>query len=79
MRKSLAHIIGVKVSDINSDNKIATASVIANSLNKRPTTSVMNSNGISTAIKEKVSDTSVNPIWDAPLSADCSGDSPFSR
>ena len=35
-----------------------TASVMANSRNSRPTTSVMKSSGISTAISEKVSEIS---------------------
>ncbi|MNQ69143.1 hypothetical protein D3C85_837240 [compost metagenome] len=56
-----------------------TASVIANSRNKRPTTSVMNSSGISTAISEKVSEISVKPICEAPFNAACMGVSPSSR
>ena len=39
----------------------------------------MNSNGISTAISDTVSDTIVNPICPAPLSAASRGDSPASR
>ncbi len=45
------------------------ASVIANSRNSRPTTSCMNSRGMSTAINEMVSETMVNPISPAPFSA----------
>ena len=48
---------------------MVTASVTANSRNSRPTTSPMNSNGISTAISETVNDMMVKPICSAPLSA----------
>ncbi len=41
---------------------MATASVTANSRNSRPTTSPINSSGISTAISEKVSEMMVKPI-----------------
>ncbi|MNQ04813.1 hypothetical protein D3C85_175370 [compost metagenome] len=58
---------------------MATASVMANSRNSRPTTSAMNSNGISTAISEKVSEIRVKPICFAPLSAASSGVAPSSR
>ncbi len=58
---------------------MATARVMANSRNSRPTTSCMNSSGISTAISEKVSEISVKPICLAPLSAAFSGVSPSSR
>jgi len=52
--------------------------VIANSRNRRPTISPMNSNGISTAINETVSDTIVKPICWEPFSAASSGASPSS-
>jgi len=74
-----APIIGVSVSDTTSEIRMATASVTANSWNRRPTTSPMNSSGISTAISDTVSDTRVKPISAAPLSAACIGDSPISR
>src|SRR3546814_2149803 len=61
--------MGVSVSEMASDIKMATASVMANSRKSRPITSLMNSSGISTAISDKVSDTRVKPIWAAPLSA----------
>ena len=57
---------------------MVTASVTANSRNRRPTTSCMNSSGISTAISETVSEMMVKPIWPAPFSAASSGDSPCS-
>ena len=46
---------------------MVTASVMANSRNRRPTTSPMNSSGISTAISEIVSDTMVKPICSTTL------------
>ena len=61
-RSSRALIIGVSVSDTTSEIRIDTASVMANSRNSRPTTSAMKSSGMSTAISEIVSETSVNPI-----------------
>ena len=77
-RSSRAHIIGVSVSETTAEIRIVTASVMANSRNRRPTTSPMNSSGISTAISEKVSEMMVKPICSAPLSAASSGDSPCS-
>ncbi|MCY1411840.1 hypothetical protein D9M71_272350 [compost metagenome] len=74
-----AHIIGVRVRDTTSEIRMATARVMANSRNSRPTTSAMNSSGISTAISEKVREIRVKPICFAPLSAALSGVSPSSR
>ncbi len=54
------------------------ASEIANSRNSRPTTSPMNSSGISTAISDTVSEMMVKPIWVAPFSAAAIGASPSS-
>ncbi|MNW09745.1 hypothetical protein D3C71_2068190 [compost metagenome] len=54
------------------------ARVMANSRNKRPTTSPMNNNGISTAISDTVNEMMVKPIWRAPLSAASNGGSPSS-
>ena len=51
---------------------------MANSWNSLPTTSPMNSSGISTATSDTVSETRVKPIWRAPLSAASSGPSPSS-
>ncbi|MNY61916.1 hypothetical protein D3C86_1986610 [compost metagenome] len=75
---SRAHIIGVRVRDTTSEIRMATARVIANSRNRRPTTSAMNSNGINTAISDRVRDTRVKPICLAPLSAAFIGLSPSS-
>ena len=54
------------------------ASVTANSRNNRPTTSPMNSRGMSTAISDTVSEMMVKPISVAPFSAACIGGSPSS-
>ena len=77
-RRSLAHIIGTRVSDTTAEIRIVTASVMANSRNSRPTTSRMNRSGISTAISETVSEMMVKPICSEPFSAACSGGSPSS-
>ena len=77
-RRSFAHIIGVSVSDTTAEIRIATASVIANSRNSRPTTSPMNSSGISTAISENVSEMIVKPICSRPSARASSGGSPSS-
>ena len=73
-----ADIIGVKVSETKAEMRIATASVMANSRNSRPTTSAMNSSGISTAISEKVSEMMVKAICFEPFSAASIGVSPSS-
>ncbi|KWV86429.1 hypothetical protein PFLmoz3_03862 [Pseudomonas fluorescens] len=70
--------MGVRVRDTTREIRIATARVMANSRNSRPTTSAMNSNGINTAINDSVRDTRVKPICLAPLSAAAIGVSPSS-
>ena len=70
--------MGVKVSDTAAEMTMATARVMANSRNNRPTTSPMNSSGMSTAMSEKVRVMMVKPICPAPLSAAVSGRSPAS-
>ena len=72
-RSTWAHIMGVSVSDTTAEIKMATANVMANSWNKRPTTSPMNNNGINTATNEKVSEMMVKPICRAPSRAACIG------
>ena len=62
-------IMGVSVSETNAENTMVTASVTANSRNSRPTISAINRSGISTAMRETVNDTMVNPISADPLSA----------
>ncbi len=73
-----ADSIGVSVSDTTAEIRIVTASVTANSRNSRPTMSPMNSNGISTAISETVSEMIVKPISAAPFSAASNGAIPSS-
>ena len=73
------HIMGVNVSETTAEMTMVTASVTANSRKRRPTTSPINSNGMSTAISETVSDTMVKPIWPAPVSAASIGSMPSSR
>ena len=74
-----ADIIGTSVSETTAEIRIVIASVTANSRNSRPTTSPMNSSGISTAISETVSEMIVKPICVAPVSAASIGGSPSSR
>ena len=78
-RKIRAHIIGTSVRDTTAEITIVTASVTANSLNRRPITPPMKSSGISTAISEMVRDMMVKPICPAPASAASSGFMPSSR
>ena len=73
-----AHSIGTNVSETTAEIRIVTASVIANSRNRRPTTSPMNSSGIRTAISEIVREMIVNPICSEPCNAAACGDSPCS-
>jgi hypothetical protein len=66
------------VSDTTAEIRMVMASVTANSRNSRPTTSPMNSSGISTAMSDTVSEMMVKPICVAPLKAACRGFSPSS-
>ena len=68
-RTSSAHIIGTKVSDTTAESTMVTVSVTANSLKSRPTTSLMNNSGISTARSDTVSEMMVKPISAEPRSA----------
>ncbi len=77
-RISRAHSIGTSVSETMAEMMMVMASVSANSWNRRPTTSCMNSSGISTAISETVSEMIVKPICAEPRSAACIGLSPRS-
>ncbi len=70
--------MGVRVSDTIAEISMDTASVIANSRKRRPTTSPMKSSGISTAISENVREMIVNPICAEPFSAASSGATPSS-
>ncbi|MNK78824.1 hypothetical protein D3C87_984720 [compost metagenome] len=73
-----ADIIGTSVSETTPEIRMVIASVTANSRNRRPTTSPMNSSGISTAMSDTVSEMIVKPICAAPLNAACNGFSPSS-
>ena len=74
--RSLAHSIGVRVSETNAEIRIVALKVTANSRNSRPVMSPMNRSGISTAIRDTVNDMMVKPICSAPFSAAASGRSP---
>jgi hypothetical protein len=63
------HIMGVRVSETKAETRMVTARVMANSRKSRPTTSLMNSSGINTAMSDTVSDMMVKPICSLPLSA----------
>ncbi len=65
----LAHIIGVSVSETTAEATTAMVSVSANSRNMRPTSPVMNSSGMNTAISDSVSEITVKPISRAPRNA----------
>ena len=71
--------MGVSVSEITAESRMDTARVTANSRKSRPTTSPMNSSGISTATSEMVSEIIVKPICPAPVRAACTGFCPCSR
>ena len=55
-------IIGVTVSDTSIDATIAKARVRENSLNIRPITPGMKSNGMKAAMRDRLIDTTVKPI-----------------
>src|SRR2546430_398988 len=57
-RNSRLHIIGVSVSDTTAETTTAMVKVSANSRNMRPTSPVMNSRGMNTAISDTVSERS---------------------
>jgi len=70
--------MGVRVRDTTPEMRMATASVIANSRNRRPTMSPMKRSGMRTAMSDTVRETIVKPICSEPFSAAASGDSPAS-
>ena len=78
-RRMREAIMGVSVRETTAERMMVTAKVTANSRKSRPTTSPMKSRGMSTAIREMVSDMMVKPICSAPLRAASSGLSPASR
>ena len=66
---SSAHIIGVVVSEIASDTRIASDKVTANSRNSRPTMPPISRIGRNTAISDRLIDMTVKPTSRAPSSA----------
>ena len=64
---SREHIIGVSVSETTAEITTAMVRVSANSRNMRPTSPVMNSSGMNTAISDTVSEITVKPISLAPF------------
>ncbi|MOA14925.1 hypothetical protein D3C78_1350560 [compost metagenome] len=74
-----AHKVGARVSDTTTDMRMVEVAVRANSLNRRPTTPPMNSNGMNAATSEKLIETTVKPISPAPLIAASRLLSPASR
>jgi hypothetical protein len=69
-RRSVAHIIGVTVSETTAETLMATARVTENSRKSRPTMPPMNKSGMKTAKSETVIETIVKPICFAPSIAD---------
>ena len=75
---SQAHIIGVVVSEMSIETKIATDSVTANSRKSRPTMPPMRRIGVNTAMSDMLIEKTVNPISRAPSSAASNGFMPAS-
>ena len=73
-----AHIIGVVVSEITIETRMATDSVTANSRKSRPTIPPMSRMGVKTAISEMLMESTVNPISLEPFKAASKGDMPSS-
>ena len=74
-----AQIIGVNDSDTTVEIAMAKVKVSENSLNSRPTTPPMKSNGVKAATSEILIESTVKPIWRAPSMVARSGVMPFSR
>ena len=70
--------IGVSVSEMNPDSRMAMLMVIANSKKNRPTMPPMNRIGMNTATSEKVMESTVKPISLAPRMAASNGRIPCS-
>ncbi len=73
-----AHSIGVSVSEMTPETRMAALSVTANSWKSRPMSPPMNSSGMKTATSERLMEMTVNPICRAPLQAASSGVQPCS-
>ena len=65
-RRTRAHIIGVVVSETNSEIRIATDSVTANSRKRRPTMPPMSRMGMNTAMSDRLIDRTVKPTSRTP-------------
>ena len=71
--------MGVVLSEISSETRMAVASTTANSRKSRPTRPPINKIGMNTATSDTLMDSTVKPISRAPRRAAASGDSPASR
>jgi hypothetical protein len=76
---SAAHIIGVVVSEIAIEIRMAMESVTANSRKRRPTMPPISRIGMKTATSESEIEKTVKPICLAPSRAACIGRFPDSR
>ena len=74
-----AHIMGVVVSEIAIETKMASESVSANSRNSLPTMPPISRIGRNTATSETVMETTVKPMSRAPVSAAWTRGIPSSR
>ena len=77
--RNRAQSMGVSVSEMKPDTRIATPIVTANSRKSRPTRPGMNSSGMNTATSESVIERIVKLISFEPSSAACMGFFPISR
>ncbi len=68
-----AHIMGVVVSEMTIETRMAAESVTANSRKRRPTMPPMSSSGMKTAMSEMLMEKTVKPISCAPCSAAAMG------
>ena len=76
-RRNLAHKLGVSVSEITAEIRMAKLRVMENSCNKRPIIPVMNSRGMKTAISDKLMEMTVKPTCRAPLKRGLKGGAAF--
>jgi hypothetical protein len=72
-RNNHPHMVGVNVSETSPDMRIAMLTVTANSRNRRPIKPPISSNGMKTAVNDRVMDTIVKPTSRDPTSAASSG------
>ena len=79
LRNRYAHIIGVVVSEMTMETRMAVDSVTANSRNSRPTIPPISSSGMNTAISEMLMVRTVKPISLAPCKVAAKASIPASR